>query len=339
MIINHQQLTSEEKVLLSLCQLEFREKQKADICDLMKKVKDWNNFVQLANKHGIIALIAYNIRENGLTNQVPDATMKMLDNGHMQSIVRNTWLIKRWKEVNTILTEAGIKHVLLKGMALEHTVYGAKGLRQMTDNDILVKKNDVMKTWLLLQKHGFESEMIKSPLYKKVIIDIGKHMPALGKEGYLVEIHHRLFDEPIRNELLDKMFDNPLTIKVDGTTAYILHEDIHLGFLKKHLLHHMVSGETQLKLFLDLELIRPGSAPPFPYKFLNNPNQSSEKKFRMATYRAHFKALPGKIKFRYLLGDIFPSLRWMKQRHGCGWVRALLYYPRRLGKLIWLLKA
>ena len=87
-------------------------------------------------------------------------------------------------------------------MALEHTVYRAKGLRQMTDNDILVKKDDVLKTWLLLQKHGFKPEMIKSPLFRKVMIDIGKHMPALVKEGYQIEIHHRLFDEALENKIL-----------------------------------------------------------------------------------------------------------------------------------------
>lgn len=332
-------LTAEEKLLIALCRLEFSEEQKSEIGDLMNEIKDWDHYVKLVNNHGIIALTAYNIREAGLTDHVPERAMKLLDNGRMQSMIRNTWLVQRWKEVNKILSEAGIKHILLKGMALEHTIYGAKGLRQMTDNDILVKKDDVMKAWFLLKKHGFESEMIKSPLYRKVIVDIGKHMPALVKEGYQVEIHHRLFDEPFKNEILDKAFDDTITIEVDGTTAYILQEDIQLDFLKKHLLHHMVSGETQLKLFLDMELIKPGSAPSFPYKFLYNPNKSTEKKYRKDTYRAHFKSLPGNIRFRYLVGDIFPSVRWMKKRHGCGWVKAILYYPRRLGKLFWLLKA
>ena len=114
-------MTPEEKLLLALCRLEFSDEQKAEIGELMKEIRDWDQFVKLANDHGIIALTAYNIRENGLTDYVPAATMKIFDNGRMQSTVRNTWLVQKWKEVNTILSEAGIKHVLLKGMALEHT--------------------------------------------------------------------------------------------------------------------------------------------------------------------------------------------------------------------------
>lgn len=102
----------------------------------------------------------------------------------MQSMIRNTWLAGRWKEVNTILSEAGIRNLLLKGMALEHTVYGSSRLRQMNDVDILVKKDEIMKAWLLLQSHGFISDMIKSPLHASIITEIGKHMPTLRKDGF-----------------------------------------------------------------------------------------------------------------------------------------------------------
>ncbi len=129
--------------------------------------------------------------------------MKVLDNGRMKSMIRNTWLAERWRKVNKILTAAGIKHVLLKGMALENTVYGAKGLRQMTDCDILVKKADALKAWLLLQENGFIPDIIKSPLHRKIIADIGKHLPTLRKDDYAVEIHHRLFREADKERKTD----------------------------------------------------------------------------------------------------------------------------------------
>ena len=44
------------------------------------------------------------------------------------------------------LRKAGIKHILLKGMALEHTLYGSKGLRQMTDCDILIKSEEAAES-------------------------------------------------------------------------------------------------------------------------------------------------------------------------------------------------
>ena len=333
------QLTAEEKLLISLCRLEFGDEQKSEIRDLIQEVKDWDHFVRLVNDHGIIALAAYNIREAGLADIVPKEAMKVLDNGRMQSMIRNTWLVKRWKEVNKILSEAGIKHVLLKGMALEHTVYGAKGLRQMTDNDILVKKENTLKAWYLLQKHGFISDMIKSPLHRKIIADTGKHLPPLRKECYAVEIHHRLFYGADKNQTLNEAIDKAVEIEIDGTKAFILNDDVHLDFLKEHLQNHLISGMSQLRLYLDMELIRSDSSPKFPEGFIVNPDQSGNSKRIKNAYRVHFYSLPPRIRFRFLVGDISPSLRWLKHRHGCGWARAILYYPQRLGKLLWLLKA
>jgi len=44
-------------------------------------------------------------------------------------------------------------------------------------------------------------------------------------------------------------------------------------------------------------------------------------------------------KILYVLGDIFPSVRFMKNRYKCKstW-RVFLYYPHRIGKLWWLIK-
>jgi hypothetical protein len=331
------QLIAEEKLLLFLCRLEFTYEQKEEISILIKEIKDWDYFVRLANEHGIIALVSYNIHEVGLAEMIPSAQMKRLDNGRMQSMVRNAWLTERWKEVNTILTGAGIKHILLKGMALEHTVYGARGLRQMNDADILVKKGYVMKAWLLLQEHGFESDMIKSALHRKIITENGKHMPTLRKEGYPVEIHHRLFYDAEKNEILNKAIDNAVAIEIEGTRAFVLSDHIHLEFLKKHYEDHMAFEGSQLRLWLDMELISPGSAPPLTKVFLSAPHKSATFRQRKEYYRIHYFALPNYVRFRYLSGDIFPSLKWMRERYNCGNLRALLHYPERIGKLLWLL--
>ena len=329
-------LLPEEKLLISLCRLVFSEEQKKEISLLMNEINDWDHFIRLVNGHGIIALAAHNIRETGMADHVPPEVMKVLDNGRMQSMARNTWLAQRWKEVNTILTESGIKHILLKGLALEHTVYGSRGLRQMTDTDILVRKDDVMKAWLLLQEHGFKSDTIKSPLHRKIITETGKHMPTLRKDGFPVDIHHRLFYESEKNEILNDAIDNAIAIKVEGTRAFILNDDLHLEFLKKHHEDHMTSGGSQLRLFLDMELIRPGSATALTEEFLSGPYQSGTPGQRKEYYRIHYFALPHGVRIRYLAGDIFPSLRWMKKRHQCGTVKAILLYPRRLGKLLWV---
>src|SRR5450759_4275486 len=96
------------ELLLLLCQYPFDEKNREPLSKLIREVRDWPEMVKLINAHGIIALAAYNIKEAGLQNEIPTESMTIIENGYRQSIVRNSWLTNRWKEVNSILGEAGI---------------------------------------------------------------------------------------------------------------------------------------------------------------------------------------------------------------------------------------
>ena len=326
-----------EKLLLALCRLDFSEEQKKGILRLLKEELDWERYLKLVNEHGIIALEAYNIRELGLSDQVPEGVMKILDNARMKTLLRNTWLTRQWKEVNKILSGAGIKHVLLKGMALEHTVYNSQGLRQMNDVDILVKKEDVIRSWQLLQDHGFKPDPVKSPLHEKIISDIGKHMPTLRKDGFPVEIHHRLFHEPEKNSQLGKAIDEAIPVEVEGMKACVLRDDILIEFLRNHMEDHISGGDFQLRLWLDIDLISSGSAPALTEELIVNPHLTLKKKLKRIYYRTHVLTLPRETRLRYLAGDIFPSLKWMKKRYNCSTLKALLFYPGRIGKILWVL--
>ena len=264
--------------------------------------------------------------------------MAILKNGYIQSVVRNTWLTEQWKEVNKILGNAGIKHVLLKGMALEHTVYDAKGLRQMNDNDILVKRDDALKAWFLLQQEGFSYELIKSPLHKNIIVDIDKHLPCLYKNGYPIEIHHKLFN----NKILDKkynydIFDDSVEILIDGTKAWILSKEVQQTYLLNHYERHKLEGNCQLRLYADIILLNNISTITIPNQFISDPNQEYKLQYRKSAYRFNIRSVPVKKRFLYIVGDIFPSIKWMKERYKCNGVKAFLHYPVRICKLLWLI--
>lgn len=332
-------LQPKEKLLLALCRLDFSVQEKAEVADRLKQVSDWDRFLKLANEHGVIALEAYNIRELGISDLVPEKIIEVLDNARMKTLMRNTWQTQQWKEVNRILSGAGIKHVLLKGMALEHTVYRSLGLRQMTDTDILVKKSDALNAWHLLQQHGFVSEPLKSPLHRKIIMDLGKHLPSLIKESYQVEIHHRLFREKEKNELLDEAIDDAIPVQVGELTTYILEKDLHLEYLRQHNEYHLTAAGSQLKLYLDFHLLDPDKEVILPPGFISNPRKEGSKSNRRNIFRDVFYSMPASSRLRLLTGEVFPSLNWMKTRHNCGTIKALLLYPRRIGKLFWVLKS
>lgn len=325
-------------LLLQLCQYPFDPSKKDLLKELLNQVQDWKKTVELINAHGIIALASYNIRQAGLENEISPFAMTAIDNGYHQSIVRNIWLKERWKEVNEILSKAGLKHILLKGMALEYTHYNASGLRQMSDCDILIRREEALKTWNLLQASGFKTKTIKSPLHNRIISDLGKHLPTLYKEDFAVEIHIRLFNTKLQDEdLYNRIFDRSPEIAIDNIKAFVLPDDTQLNYLLHHFEKHKSEGECQLRLYRDITLLDKNTSCVFPDMFISDPSQSRQLSYRKAAYRDNFHSIPKRFRIRFLLGDLFPSVKWMKERYNCRGVRVFLYYPQRVGKVWWLL--
>lgn len=325
-------------LLFLLCHYPFSENSRDQLTQLLLEVHDWPAFVILINSHGIIALAAYNIKAARLEQSVPHDALTFLENGYRKSMIRNLWLAERWKEVNSILETAGIKHILLKGMTLEHTVYGAAGLRQMNDNDIYIKPEDSIKAWYLLQEKGFVKEPFKSPLFKKMTFDLGRHLPALYKDGYALEIHDNLSgNENSEDNKPEDLFSDAKEILIGETKALILSDKWQLRHLTTHFKHHMLGGECQLRLYTDLLLLNGGNHIQFPDSFIEEPIQSGKAEFRKVVYKRNIRSIPARYRLRFIIGDTFPTIKWMKKRYSCSGLKALIIYPLRIGKLGWII--
>ncbi|MEA1886971.1 MAG: nucleotidyltransferase family protein [Bacteroidota bacterium] len=238
-------LKQEENLLLKLCRLLFNDDQKSTINELVTGINDWDYFTKLANEHGIVSLVFYNLVQLDLTSSIPESSRNTLQALHLQSLARNTFLIEKYIELKENLDEIGIEPVVLKGMALEPSIYGNKVLRQMTDIDLYIPgKDECLKAWNHLVNYGCKPKPLKSPIYKKILADFGKHMPDLYKDGISIDLHHGLFDNdyPI----------NTIGISTDKLKLKIPTYDIHFLFLAKHLSDHELRGESQLRLYIDL---------------------------------------------------------------------------------------
>jgi hypothetical protein len=323
-------------LLLQLCRYPYDPANRENLATLLKNISDWGSTARLINDHGIIALAAYNIKEAELEDLVPLKAWRTIDNGYRQSVVRNAWLTQRWKEVNDILNNAGIKHVLLKGMALEYSIYGARGLRQMNDTDILIRPDEAEKAWYLLQRNGFTIYTPKSPLHLKIMKKISYHLPALYKDGYSLEIHTRLEGYTMLSDKTDQLlFDNTREININNEKALILKDDLHLKYLISHFQRHAISGECQIRIYADI-LMLGGKNVEYPESFILKPDQKGTGKFKKASFKNKLQFMPPMYRIPYLVGDLFPSLKWMKERYGCSGLRAMMHYPHRMGKLWWL---
>ncbi|MCJ7446403.1 MAG: nucleotidyltransferase family protein [Bacteroidales bacterium] len=380
----------EEILLIGLSRLTFSKELALKIQDLIMAVTDWEYFISLANEHGIAALVFHNLENLGSLPLLPGNCVKSLRNFLMLSISRNAFHKTALEESLGLLNRAGIKVVLLKGFALEMTVYGDAGLRQMTDVDILIDRLDCIKARRILMTGGYDSLPVKSGFHKPIMAWTGKHLPSLLKNGVSVDIHLELFAGK-RNDLTKQLYTTSKEIRIDRETAFIPAPQLFFLYLVKHLNHHEIRHESQLRLYVDLvaliekykeeiinydllsnalkagmskilarrlEPLRDLWEIPFPDwvdDFINrwfSPDSINKFVFFLKSpknnkldrpghaYRTTLKEIPCiHRKILFILGDIFPTISFMKERYKCKsrW-KALFHYPIRLGKLLYLFK-
>jgi hypothetical protein len=388
---NDLNIRDEEILLLGLCRMSFDVEITVMLQALTETVTDWNYFYSLAKAHGVAALVYHNLDKLNFLQYIPEEVTDSLRTSLMASLSRNIRNTEAMVEVLKLLNPENIKTVLLKGLALELSVYGNAGLRQMTDVDVLVARKNCMKAREILMNYGFVSLPVKSVFHKPIMADIGKHLPSLIKDGFSFELHHELFGTG-KNILTEMLYESSYETEIKAEKTFTPKAQIFFLYLVKHLYLHEMNNESQLRLYADLvvliekyrdEIINydllvyakqadmsevlawrleplrdlwgisfpewlndfinkwysPASINKFVF-FLKSPRDNPAGN-KALLYRYVFDEVPGiHRKILFLLGDLFPTIEFMKNRYNCKRVwKALLYYPLRWGKVWYLIKA
>ncbi|NLN31900.1 MAG: nucleotidyltransferase family protein [Bacteroidales bacterium] len=247
-------LRTEELLLCGLCRLSFSSGQIKKLKNLIDNTNDWDYFLSLTHNHGVSALVYHNSGRLGLADHIPPPVTGHLRNSYMMNLARNSGFMVKMTRVLNLLNNRNIKTVLLKGLALELSVYGNSGLRQMTDVDILVSPENALAARQILIENGFVSKPLKSVLYKPLLTCSGKHLPGLSGEGLSVDIHNDLFGR--KKSFLTRIFyDESTETPVGGEKAYMPAPLMFFAYLVKHLWLHEMKNESQLRLYTDLVVL------------------------------------------------------------------------------------
>ncbi len=380
----------EDTFLISLCGLEFTDTRKETLKSKARKITDWDYFCYMANWHGVAALAYFNMERFGLLDLIPEKNREFLRGRLLMSVSRNAFNGDALAKTLKIIGHEAIKTVLIKGMALELSIYGNRGLRQMSDVDVLMTKNDCIKARNMLLAQGYGSLPVKSWFHKLIYTDVGKHLPSLIKEGFSFELHHELFRRGDGTST-GWLYDTAYRIDIDDQQVYIPSPQPCFLYLVRHLFLHEIKNESQLRLYTDLVVLlnkypdeilnaglidRAGEAglteilasrlmvlrefwgieyPEYINRFVdkNGKNEfidiflffiKSPKENRIADNALLYRYQIGEIngfprKVLFVLGDLFPSLSFMKNRYNCGnKFNAVFYYPHRFGKLWYIVK-
>jgi len=204
---------------------------------------NWNYILENANDNRIATLLYYNLQKSG-NDLVPVEVMEQLQKIYKAILALNIIAFNELKQILKSFSEAQIKVILLKGVALAETVYPDIALRPFGDIDLLIHKKDLYKLNPKLLQIGYE---LSEPSDEEIEF---RAIKLVKKGEIILEIHWHLFASPYSKYIdIDEFWKNTVTINIEGLDAFVLSPEnllIHLC------LHASIHNYPQLICLVDI---------------------------------------------------------------------------------------
>lgn len=198
----------------------------------------------LASSHNMTSVVASALASSAPFKEktVSEAVIQKWSRSYYMALTNELKFDAERKVILDFMEENGIWYAPLKGIIIK-TLYPKRGMREMSDNDILFDDNyaDMMREFM--ENRGYETETFN--LY---------HHDAYLKEPiYNFELHRTLFaekDEPLWFEYY-KNLKSKLIKDDDNKFGYhFSYEDLYIHTIA-HAKRHYTEGGTGFKTFMD----------------------------------------------------------------------------------------
>jgi hypothetical protein len=156
---------------------------------LLDRGIDWPRLIQLAEHHGVTPLVYQALRGTG---SVPPSTLEALGNHYQGNARKNLQFTAELFRVLTCMELHSIPAIPLKGPVLAETVYRDLALRDFSDLDVLVRRQDVLKA----------KEAIGTLAYA-----VSTQLSEAEERAYLANGYEYTFDGPAGRNLLEVQWD------------------------------------------------------------------------------------------------------------------------------------
>jgi hypothetical protein len=180
------------------------------------------------------------------TERIPVDYRNKLREAYRIMAIKNTSLFFNALEVFKSLAANNLPVIALKGLSLAESIYGDIALRSMSDIDLLVKKEDLVRAGRILLTLGYKQDFPGWESTSKIC----HHLPPfVNPRGAMIELHWNIVtpDSPIKVDL-DGLWERASVIQVyKGEVLAFSPEDLFLH-LCIHACSHLQSGLGLLPL-------------------------------------------------------------------------------------------
>lgn len=232
-------MTNEEQLLLQLLQAEPEPDKDNLLGDLASQVTDWQLFLQLCQRHGLLTIVSRRISQLS-PDPFPDSFRNTSHLLSLQNAAGSMSLTRGLIQVLDLFSRNSITTLPFKGPLLAQQLYGDIGQRIFGDIDLLVSKEELTQAITLLEGIGFVAEI--DDLHEKIAVFSRQedNLALVRKEdNCLVELHWDISGCYLANPLPIETFPATASLSLAGRTVHSLTAEDLLVYLCVHGAKHM----------------------------------------------------------------------------------------------------
>lgn len=230
------------------------------LCGAIAAGPDWRAVVEAAQRHRLVPLVFASLQNCG-SGLVPPEFIAELRRQTMGDVARSLAQIAEIDRLLRAMAFAGIRVLVLKGVALSAQIYGDPGLRSARDIDLLVAPEKFSDADRVLVDAGYQCHSTtRSPRQMARYLRWVKDLQYIHNgTGACVELHNRLTDNP---NLLACDFDTLWAERVQVPLGESAVATLPARFLPLYLcVHGAIHGWERLRWLADLAAVlrQPGA--------------------------------------------------------------------------------
>lgn len=184
---------------------------------------------------------------------LPKDALNLLRNAYYSNLAKNVQFQEKAKQVISILKEAEIEVVLLKGIAMVSYYYDDIALRPMSDIDLLIKEADIERAEEVLLKNGLVNTNKQRKFIKN--LRLGHNLP-LEFNNTLIELHWRVLNSAnIYQVSIDEFWNRAKLIDFAGIGVKIFSAENQIQHIAVHINSHLSKSHVRINWWYDALLI------------------------------------------------------------------------------------
>lgn len=248
---------------------------------------DWAYLVDMAHRHGVVALVYLALRARGFKG-VPAPVVRGLQRDFHALGIRVHFLVDELLRLLALFEEAGIEAIPFKGPALGAFAYGDPVRRKPGDLDVLVRKRDFFRARDILRAQNYEPRV---PPGRDAAYLARHHTITFENSQCSVDLHWTLVDQPFDSFPGSSSLQPALvwkrctSVTLKGTPVRMLGAEDLLSYLCSHGAKHSWTG---LFMLSDLDaLIRCAPEPDWDEMLAAAARTHTERIFFLGLLLAH----------------------------------------------------